>query len=82
MIDGGIFDPVSFELTGEAPVHADASLGLGGISGFREAIQEVGCCNPPPYLRNLLFHKLVQALLGVMGVSEPVPIDLELEEQD
>ena len=38
----------------------------------------MGCCNHPPYLRNRLFPMSVQALLRVMSVSDPVPIDLEV----
>ena len=29
-LDGGILDPISFELTGEAPVQAGVRLGVGG----------------------------------------------------
>ena len=49
-LDGGIFDSVGFELTVEAPVQAGAGLLVGGVSGVRKSIQEVGCCNLPPCL--------------------------------
>ena len=35
LIDWGIFDPVSFELSGEALVQVSASLEVGGVSGVR-----------------------------------------------
>ena len=47
-LDGGIFDPISFELPGEAPVQDGVSLGVRGISVFGEAIQVGGRCNHPP----------------------------------
>ena len=62
-LDGGICDPVTFELTSEAPTQTGVSLGVRGVSGVKETIQEVGCYNIPPCLRNLLFPKLVQASL-------------------
>ena len=40
-------------------------------------MQEVGCCNFPPCLRNSLFPKSVQSELGVLSVTDPVPIDME-----
>ena len=33
--------------------------------------------SPPPCLRNRLFPKLVHSALGVLGVLDPVPVDLE-----
>ena len=42
MLDGGILDPISFELAGKAPVQSSVSLGSGRLSGVGEAIQEVG----------------------------------------
>ena len=44
---GGIFNPVNFALMGKAPVQAGVSLVVGGGSGVREAIQEIGCYNHP-----------------------------------
>ena len=48
-----------------------------GVSIIREAVQEVGRCNCPPLLRNQLLPKTVQAALGVLGVSNPVPVELK-----
>ena len=76
-LDRRIFDSLSFELAGEAPVHADVSLGVRGVSRVREVVQEVGRCNRPPCLRNLFFTKLVHLELGVIGVLDLVPVDLE-----
>ena len=35
LLDWGVFNPVSFELSGELLVQADVILGVGGGSGFR-----------------------------------------------
>ena len=50
--DGGIFDPIGLELPREALVEPGVCLGVGRFSGVRKTIQEVGCCNLPPCLRN------------------------------
>ena len=76
-LDGRIFNTISFELTGEAPVQAGMSLGIRGISGVGEAMQEVGCYNCPPCLKNRLFPKSVHLVLGALGIRDPVPVDLE-----
>ena len=76
-LDWGIFDPVSFELSGKALVQADVNLGVrggGGVSGVVKFIQEVGCCNFPLCLINRLLPNLVHLVLGVLGVADPVPI--------
>ena len=39
-------------------------------------MQEMGRCNRPPYLKNRFFPKLVHFALGVLGVTDPVPIEL------
>ena len=53
------------------------SLGVRRLYGVKEAIHEVGHCNSPPYPRNQLLPKSVQAALGVLGMSNLVPVDLE-----
>ena len=60
----------------EASVQLGVGLGVWGISGTVEVIQEVGCRNCPPRLINLLFLKSVQLYLGVVGMSDPVSICL------
>ena len=42
-----------------------------------QTIQEVGCCNCPPCLRNRFFPKPVHPALGVIGVMDTVAVDLE-----
>ena len=37
----------------------------------------MGRCNRPPCLRNQLFPKLVHLAIRLMGVTDPVPVDLE-----
>ena len=73
----GIYDTVGFELSGEALVETSVSLWVRGGSGIGQAIQEVGHCNIPPCLINLLFPKSVHMVLGVPGVMDPVAGDLE-----
>ena len=76
-VDKGILDLISFELTGEVNFQAGVRLGVGEISRVGEATKEVGCCNHTQCPRNRLFPKSVHTLLGVLRVSDPVPIDLE-----
>ena len=51
-LDGGILNTIGFELTGKEHVQAGVSLGVEGLYGVGEAIQEVGHCNRAPCLRN------------------------------
>ena len=51
-------------------------LGIYGLSRVGEAIQEVVLRNHPQRLRNQLFPKLVQVLLEVDGIPDPVPVYL------
>ena len=51
--------------------------GCRGAFFGRGAIQEVGCHNCPPCLRNQLFPKLVHSALGVLGMTDPVSIYLQ-----
>ena len=37
----------------------------------------MGHCNRPPCLRNCFFAKLVHSALGVLGVTDLAPVDLE-----
>ena len=77
LLNWGIFDPASFELSGKELVQADVSLGVDFFSGFGYSIQEVGCCNLLPCLRNRFFPKSVHLALGVLGVTDPVTVGLE-----
>ena len=72
-----VFDPICFESPGEALVQSDARLGIRGLSGFGESIQEVGLHNLPPCLRNWLSPKSTHSVLGVLDVTDLVPVNLE-----
>ena len=37
----------------------------------------MGRCNRPPYLRNRLFTKALHLVIGILGVPNPVAVDLE-----
>ena len=54
LFNWGVFDPICFELPGEALVQPNVSLGIRGLLGVGESSQEVGHCNRPPCLRNRL----------------------------
>ena len=75
--DRRILNPVGFKLPGEPHVQSVVGLGVGGLPGVWEASQEMGRRNRPPCLRNRLLPKSVHSALGVLGVSDPVPVDLE-----
>ena len=66
-----------FELPSEALVQSEVSLVVKGISVVRESCQEVGRRNRTPCLRERLLPKRVHSVLGVMGVADLVPVDLE-----
>ena len=51
LLDGGI-EPVGLELLHDALVELGMRLRVGWCFGVRQTIQEVGCCNRPPCLRN------------------------------
>ena len=72
-----VLNNVGFRLMGKTSVQSGVELGVGGLSCVGEAIQEVGRRNRPPCLRNRLLPKSVHSALGVLGVSDPVPINLE-----
>ena len=74
LIDWGIFNPIDLEFTGKATIQYSVFLGVGGIYGVSEAIQEVGLCNLAPRLRNQLLPKSVHAVLGVLGIPNMVLI--------
>ena len=69
--------PVVFKMLGEPHVQSVVGLGVGGLPGVWEASQEVGRRNLPPCLRNRLLPKSFHSALGVLGMSDPVPVDLE-----
>ena len=72
--DQRVLQAVDFELPGETSVQSGVSLGVGRLSWVGEAIQEVGCRNCPPCLRNRLFPRSVHSAIGVLGMSDPVSI--------
>ena len=74
LFDRRVLDAVGFKLTFETYVKSGVGLGVWRISWVGEAIQEVGCHNIPPCLRNQLFPKSVQASLGVVGMLKPVSV--------
>ena len=45
--------------------------------GIWEASQEVSRCNRSPCLRNRILTKSVHSVLGLLGVPDAVPVDLE-----
>ena len=72
-----VLQAIGFKLAGDTSVQSGVGLGVGRLSWVREAIQEVGCRNCPPCLRNRLFPKSVHLALGVLGMSNPVSIYLQ-----
>ena len=77
MFDWSVHDLVGFDLSGKFYSQSDIGLGVGGVSEVWEAIQEVGRYNRPPCLIKIFLPKLFHSALGVLGVSDVVPIDLE-----
>ena len=75
--DRRVLDPVGFKLPGEPHVQSAVGLGVGGLPGVWEASQEVGRRNRPPCLRNRLLPKPVHSVIGVLGVSDAVPVYLK-----
>ena len=75
--DRKVLNPVGFKLPGEPYVQSTVGLGVDGLPGVWEASQEVGRQNRPPCLRNRLLPKSVHLVLGVLSVSDVVPVDLE-----
>ena len=75
--DWGILEAIGLELPCEALVESSVRLGVGRFSGVGQTIQEVGCCNRPPCLRNRFFPKSAHPALGVLGVPDSVAVDLE-----
>ena len=75
----GVFDPIILCCWAGVLVQTDVSLGVGGggVSGVGYSIQEVGCCNCSPCLRNRFFLKLVHSPLGILGMTDRVHADLE-----
>ena len=67
---------VGFKLAGEVSVQSSVCLGVWRLSGVWEANEEVGRCNLSTRLRNRPFSNSVQALIGVVGVSDPVSVYL------
>ena len=53
--DERVFEPIGLELLREALVEPSVCLGVGRFYGVGQTIQEVGCCNHPPCLRNRFF---------------------------
>ena len=67
-IDGGFLYDVGFKLLDKSSVHDSVRLGFWGFYGIGEDIQEVGHCNRTPWMRNKIFLKLLQELIGVVGM--------------
>ena len=78
-----VLDPVGLGMLGESHVQSDVVMGFEELLGVWEAIQEVGPCNHPSYLRNRLLPKLVYSALVVLGFLDAAPVDLEdLDDRD
>ena len=60
---------IGFKLLGKTPVQYGVGLGVRSFSWVGKSIQEVGCRNLLPCLRNRIFPKSVHALLGVVVMS-------------
>ena len=72
-----VLNPVGFKLLVEPHVQYVVGLRVGGLPGVWEASQEVGRRNHPSCLRNRILPKLVHLALGVMGVRDTVPVNLQ-----
>ena len=77
LFDRRVLQAVGFKLPGKTSVQFGVGLCVRRISWVKEAIQDVGCLNCPPCLRNWHFPKSVPLALGVLGMSEPVSIYLQ-----
>ena len=73
-LDWRVLDVVGFKMTDEESIQSGEDLVVWGVSGVWEAIQEVGFRNFPLRLINQIFPKSVQALLGVVGMSDSVSV--------
>ena len=73
--DRRVLDPVGFNLPGEPHVQYVLGLWVGGLPEVWEARQEVGCRNRLPCLRNRLLPKSVHSALGVLSVTDMVPVE-------
>ena len=65
LFDRRVLDNIGIKLTGGAYGQSSMRLGVWIFSRVGEDIHEVGHRNHPPLLRNPLFPKLFQALLGL-----------------
>ena len=72
-----VLGPVGFKLLGEPHVQSAVGLGVGGLLGVWEVSQEVVRRNRPPCLRKRLLPKLVHLALGLLGVTDTMPVDLQ-----
>ena len=72
LFDRRVLDNIGIKLTGGAYGQSSVRLGVWIFSRVGEDIHEVGHRNHPPLLRNPLFPKLFQALLGVVHMKYPV----------
>ena len=75
--DRRILDPVGFKFLGEPHDQSAIGLGVCWLPGVLEASQEVSIRNRSPCLRNRLLPKSFHSALGVMGLSDTVPVDLK-----
>ena len=77
LFDLRVLNTVGFKLTGESHFQSDVGLEVSRLPGVCEASQEVGRRNCPSCLRNQLLPKSVHLALGVLGMSDVVPVYLE-----
>ena len=77
LIDCGLITAVGNDFLGKAAFQAGVWLVGGVFYWVGESIHEVGRYNLPPFLIKLIFPKLVQNLLGVVGMVYSVHIELE-----
>ena len=77
LFDRWVFNTIYFNLKYEALVQSGVILSVWGFSWVEEDIHEAGHRNLPPFLRNRLFLKSVQASLGVLNIKDSVSVHLD-----
>ena len=78
LFNWGVFDPVCFDFPYGAIVQFDVSLGVKrGGGGGRGVLSGDGSPQSPPCLRNRLLPNSVYSALGLLGVTDSLPVDLE-----
>ena len=69
-----VLDTVGYKLMGDMSIQTGVGLSVWSIYWVREVILKLGRRNCTPCLRNQLFTKLVQSLLGVVCGPDPVSV--------